>query len=390
MMYSNLLKLKPVFLALPLAIGLASCEDSVEQAIVEKIRPVKTVVIGDPGAGGERRFPGRIESARRVELAFRVPGTLNELPVKEGDEVTAGAVIAKLDDADFKTAFDDRDAVFKRTSADYKRAQELVKDGFISRVDFDKVESDFKSAKAALRQAKLDLSYTSLRAPFSGNVAQRYVQNFEEIKAKQPIIALRDLNLLDVKFNIPENLVIRLNQAGVDEEATGVPVYAVFDAAPEKRFYLSFKEAATRADSATQTFEVTYTLPAPDELDVLPGMTTTVTVDLTPFLDSGGVFTVPVASVVTDPGLAPKVWVVDPDTMTVSSRDVEVGMMEGNAIQVLSGLNGGERIVTAGAPFVVEGMKVRLLPNVEQATDNLPRGTVTTPPASESENGDQG
>ena len=388
MSYLNCRMLKLVLPAI--VIALSSCEKSVEEQVAEKIRPVKTVVIGDPGIGGERRLPGRIESARRVELAFRVAGTLKELPVKEGDEVTAGAVIAKLDDADFKTAFDDRNAVFTRTSADYKRAQELVKDGFISRVDFDKVESDFKSAKAALRQAKLDLSYTTLKAPFSGSVAQRYVQNFEEVKAKQPVIALRDLDLLDVKFNVPENLVIRLSEEGVDEEATDVPVYAVFDAAPDKRFWLSYKEAATRADPATQTFEVTYTLPAPDELEVLPGMTTTVTVDLTRYLDSGSVFAVPVAAVVADPGLAPKVWVVNPDTMTVSSREVEVGMMEGNAIEVLSGLNGGERIVTAGAPFLVEDMKVRLLPDVEQATDNLPRGPVKTAPAGESGSGDQG
>jgi RND family efflux transporter MFP subunit len=361
-------------------ISLSSCDTPVEQPSGEKIRPVKSMVVGDPGTDGERRFPGRIESARRLELAFRVAGTLKQLPVKEGDEVTAGAVIAKLDDADFKTAFDDRKAVFTRTSADYERAKQLVKDGFISRVDYDKVESDFKSAKAALRQAELDLSYTTLKAPFSGNVAQRYVQNFEEVQAKQPIIALRDLDLLDVKFNVPESLMIRLAEEGVDAQATDVPVYAVFDALPDRRYWLSYKEAATRADAATQTFEVTYTLPSPDELEVLPGMTTTVSVDLTRYLDSGSIFNIPVASVVADPGLAPKVWIVDMDTMTVSAREIEVGLMEGNSIQVLSGLEGGERIVTAGAPFLVDGMKVRLLPEAEQATDNLPRDTVTTAP----------
>ncbi|MBT8129230.1 MAG: efflux RND transporter periplasmic adaptor subunit, partial [Gammaproteobacteria bacterium] len=198
----------PVIIAV--IISLSSCDTPVEQPSGEKIRPVKSIVVGDPGTGGERRFPGRIESARRLELAFRVAGTLKQLPVKEGDEVTAGTVIAKLDDADFKTAYDDRKAVFTRTSADYERAKELVKDGFISRVDYDKVESDYKSGKAALRQAELDLSYTTLKAPFSGNVAQRYVQNFEEVQAKQPVIALRDLDLLDVKFNVPESLMIRL------------------------------------------------------------------------------------------------------------------------------------------------------------------------------------
>jgi RND family efflux transporter MFP subunit len=379
-----------VLISIAAVINLSSCDTAVEVEHAEKIRPVKSVVIGDPGMGGERRFPGRIESARRVELAFRVAGTLNQLPVKEGDEVTAGTVIAKLDDADFKTAYDDRKAVYTRTSADYERAKELVKDGFISRVDYDKVESDFKSARAAMRQAELDLSYTILKAPFSGNVAKRYVQNFEEIQAKQPVIALRDLDLLDVKFNIPEGLMIRLTEEGVDEEAPDVPVYAIFDAIPDKRYSLNYKEAATRADRATQTFEVTYTLPAPDELEVLPGMTTTVSVDLSRYLDSGSIFTIPVASVVADPGLAPRVWVINPDTMTVKAREIEVGMMEGNNIQVLSGLNGGERIVTAGAPFLVEGMKVRLMPEAEQATDNLPRGTVRTAPRVETDSKEQG
>jgi RND family efflux transporter MFP subunit len=227
-----------------------------------------------------------------------------------------------------------------------------------------------------------------LRAPFSGNVATRYVQNFEEVQSKQPIIALRDLKLLDVKFNIPESLVIRLTEQGVDSQATDVPVYAVFDAKPGQRYGLSYKEAATRADRATQTFEITYTLPAPDEIEVLPGMTTTVHVDLTRYLSSsGGVFTIPAASVVADPGLSPKVWVVDPATLTVSGREVEVGSMEGNSIQVLSGLKGGERIVTAGAPYLVEGMKVRLLPESEQAADNLPRDTVRTAPVTDSGKG---
>ena len=223
----------PSLLLIAAFIHLSACEPAVEEPVTDKARPVKTVVIGDPGMGGERSFPARIESARRLELAFRVAGTLQELPVKEGDEVKVGSVIAKLDDADFKTAFDDRKAVFTRTSADYERAKQLVKDGFISRVDYDKVESDFKSAKAAMRQAELDLSYTTLRAPFSGNVAQRYVQNFEEIQAKQPVIALRDLDLLDVKFNVPESLIIRLAEEGVDDDEIDICLLYTSDAADD-------------------------------------------------------------------------------------------------------------------------------------------------------------
>lgn len=369
-----------ILLAVPLSLLLASCEAPEIEDKGEVIRPVKTMVIDAPGAGGERRFPGRIESSRRAEVSFRVPGTLRELPVKEGDEVEAGTVLAQLDDADFQTAVDDREAVFKRANADYERAKELVKKGFLSRVDFDKVEADFKSAQAALKQARLDLSYTSLRAPFSGSVATRYVQNFEEVQSKQPIIALRDLTLLDVKFNVPESLIIRLTEQGVDEGAGDVPVYATFDATPDKRYWLNYKEAATRADSATQTFEITYTLPAPSDLEVLPGMTTTVTVDVTRYLGAQQIFTIPVSSVVADPGLASRVWVVNPDSNTVSAREIEVGLMEGNQVQVKSGLSGGEKIVTAGAAYLVEGMKVRSMADREQAADNQSRSKVTTAP----------
>ena len=361
-------------------VTLTACDSSITPPQGESIRPVKTLIVGTPGMGGERRFPARIESARRVELAFRVPGTLQKLPVKEGEEVKAGTIIAQLDPADFQTAVDDRKAVFTRTSADYERAKELIKDGFISRVDYDKVEADYKSAKAALRQAEQELSYTTLRAPYSGNVAARYVQNFEEVQAKQPIIALRDLTLLDVKFNVPESLVISLSEQGIEDESQDIPVYASFDAAPDTRYWLSYKEAATRADPKTQTFEVTYTLPAPDELEVLPGMTTTVTIDVTRYLGRTTVFTIPASAVIADPGLQPKVWIVEPETMTVSAREIKVGSMEGINIRVLSGLEGGERIVIAGAPYLVEGMKVRLLPDHEQATDNLPRETVRTAP----------
>ena len=83
------------------------------------------------------------------------------------------------------------------------------------------------------------------------------MQNFEEVQAKQPIIALRDLTLLDVKFNVPESLVISLSEEGTDEVSEDIPVYASFDAAPDTRYWLSYKEAATRADPKTQTFEVT-------------------------------------------------------------------------------------------------------------------------------------
>jgi multidrug efflux pump subunit AcrA (membrane-fusion protein) len=89
---------------------LAGCAEEVPEEQVEVARPVKTLVVAAPETGGERKFPARIEAVRKAELSFRVPGKVQELDVKEGDEVSEGQVLAKLDTTDFEIVLADRQA----------------------------------------------------------------------------------------------------------------------------------------------------------------------------------------------------------------------------------------------------------------------------------------
>ncbi len=351
------------------AFTLSGCAEEAAPPAGDVLRPVKTMVVGGGEASGLRNFPGKVDALRRVDLAFRVAGTLSELPVKENDSVSRGQILATLDSADFRTRLADREATFNRVDRDYSRAQALIKDSFISRSDFDRIEADYRSAKAALDQARLDLSYTELKAPFDGIIARRAVQNFEEVQAKQPILALRDLSLLEVKFGVPEGIVQRLTET---PESTVIPVSASFDAAPGQAFALTFREFANTADPATQTFEATFVLPRPEGLEVLPGMTANVTVDLSAYYD-GESFSIPVTAVTADEGLGPRVWIVDEASGEVTSRAVTLGRMSGSMIEVFEGLRPGERVVTAGTGYLGEGMKVNLLPTPEQAADNIER-----------------
>ena len=108
-------------------------------------------------------------------------------------------------------------------------------------------------------------------------------------------------------------------------------------------------------------------MPAPEEFNVLPGMTATVSVDFSGFLGAQQVFLLPASAVIADNAMQAKVWVVDENSLTVSSRQVEVGRMRGGEIEVLKGLEHGDRVIVAGVPFMVEGMKVWLLPDKEEA-----------------------
>jgi RND family efflux transporter MFP subunit len=362
-------------LALPFLLN--GCSKNEEPVAAETPRPVKTVVVEAPDVGGVRKFPARIDALNKAELSFRVPGTIQELPVKEGDRVEEGQLLVALDPTDFEIAVRDAQASFDRAESDYKRAQELVKKDYISRSDFDAKEAEFKSAEAALKQAKQDLSYTKLTASFPATVAKRYVQRFEEVQAKQPVLAVHDSSKLEVKVDVPENVMLRIRPPGSGRpESARVPVTASFDKRPGEEFDLTLREVATRADPATQTFQVTYTMPAPKDFLVLPGMTATVTADLSKVAMDDSVLFLPAAAVTADESLKPFVWVVDEKEMKVYKRPVEVGRMSGWSIEIKGGLEPGDRVVTAGVGYLSEGMEVRLLPEREEAEprpDEAPR-----------------
>jgi RND family efflux transporter MFP subunit len=146
-----------------------------------------------------------------------------------------------------------------------------------------------------------------------------------------------------------------------------VAVTVSFADLPGSRYPLTFREITTQADAKTQTFQITYTMQRLESANILPGMTAKVTVDFSKFSSSSSFYTVPASAIVGDYKLDPQAWVIEADSMTVQPRTVTVGRLLGENIEVFEGLMPGDRIVTAGTPFLVEGMKVRLMPDKEQA-----------------------
>lgn len=363
----------PVLAALTLS-SIVGCERAPPPVAAEPAsRPVKTMLIGGASEYGVREFPARVAAAQRVDLSFRLPGKLEQLPVNEGQQVKKGDLIAQLDNTQHRLQVDSRRALYERTKSDYERGSNLVKDGNISRMDFDRLTAQYRAAEAEYNQVRDDLANTTLRAPFAGRVARRFVQNFTEVQAKQPIVSLTDVSELEVKVDLPQDLAMQIRGPAAratptGEAAASANVEVSFGTNLDKRYPLTFKEAATQADPTTQTFEITFTLPAPAEVQILPGMAATVTADLSKVLaSSGAVYSVPVSAVVGNEERMPRVWVVDTAALTVAPRPVTVGSMLGTAIEITSGLMPGDRVVVTGTSFLREGMKVTLLPDAEQA-----------------------
>jgi RND family efflux transporter MFP subunit len=376
----------------------------------------------------KRRFPGRVRASKRVDLSFRVSGPLIELPVEEGQQINQGDLVARIDprdyDANYRTVQGQlstaeatlkamrqarpedirrlaanvrtAEAGLKLANAEYNRIIRIKKadPGAVSQGMVDKAvekkerseaslnkakeelrigkigarpediqakEAEIKSLKAQVDFAKLQVDYTTLKAPFSGVVSKRYVDNFQEVRAKQQIISLDDISAVEILVDVPEILM-----AGIREGGGAARAIAEFAAAPEKQYPLTIKEFATRADPKTQTYQVVLQMPQPDDINVLPGMTATVTGSPDRREQTKKIFVVPAIAVVADEAGNSGVWIVDKETMKVTRRPVKTGDLTGtDSIEIVEGLKSGEMIAVSGVSRLREGMQVADLSKME-------------------------
>ena len=323
------------------------------------VRPVRTMVVGG-GVSGRLTFPGTVQAADRAEMAFRVAGPLIELPVNEGDEVAEGQLLARIDARDFQIAVAEARAAFDQAEAEAQRYQRLYERDAVPVADLELRQAQRDVARARYEQAQADLRDTRMRAPFSGQIGVKYVENFEDVQAKQPILSLHNVTHVEIVINVPEQIMAAVRGG------TSTTITASFDALPDVGFPVTVKEYAVNADPQTRTFAVTLAMSQPEELNVLPGMTALVTAEVMAVGGEGEAIpiTIPAFAVFPDEAGNSHVWVVDEEMQTVHRRAVQVGSVTGaDNIVVLGGLEPGERIAVAGIHQLQEGQKIRLMDN---------------------------
>jgi RND family efflux transporter MFP subunit len=348
-----------------------------EKEVTQKdtVRPVKAIQVGEGQAFGGRWFPGQAGASEEANLAFRVSGTLQEFPVNLGDEVRKGDLLARLDPRNYQVAQNDAEANLRKARA----ALELAKSEFarvdrvwqkdpgavsksmvdVRKAELDSAEAQVLSAQAAVDNARDNLSYTSLRAPYSGTVVEKFVENFEDVQAKQQIVRVVDTRNIEFRVQIPETLMThtdKVAQAGA---------LVVFDAFPGVEIPARVKEIGKEASKTTRTYPVTLIMEQPKDFTVLPGMAGKARgsreVTLRVARETGMVgIEIPVSATFAGEGDKTYVWVIDPQTKKVSRREVNVVNLTERGAMV-SGLKPGEWIATAGVNILVQDQQVRIL-----------------------------
>jgi RND family efflux transporter MFP subunit len=340
----------------------AGCRKGDTEPPPEVVRPVKMMTVAAPGGPTGKRYPGTVRANEEVDLAFEVPGRVVQLPVKRGDFVAAGDLLAQLDERDYRNNRDAARATRDETFNTLERIKALRERQAATERELIIAQSAFDRADAELRIAAKALADCTLLAPFDGVVANRFFELYENVEAKQKIFSIQEIDIVKVIIDVPQRDVIRLpeGEAGTFEVR--------FAAVPDRVFTATVKEFVTEADPVTQTYEAAIIFPAPEAFTVLPGMTASVTwfppaaagrrmgADQDPVL-------VPAAAVFDDTGAeGAEVWVIDAETMRVGRRPVQIGrIVEGDMIEILAGLSAGELIATAGVHHLREGMQVSRL-----------------------------
>ena len=223
------------------------------------------------------------------------------------------------------------------------------------REDIAAKEAEIASLAATVDAASDNLSYTYLRAPFEGIITQTYVDNFETVVTKQPILRLLNPSSIEFTIFIPEGLI------GYAPYVQTVTVR--FDALADIEVEAKIKEIGKEASQATRTYPVTLVMDQPPDVEILPGMAgkAFVTAQLPEEAKEVGI-EIPATAVFStgDPGKS-YVWVVDDTDKTLSRREVQIGQLTSFGVLVKAGLEAGEWIVVKGVHSVHDDQQVRII-----------------------------
>lgn len=345
--------LKPLIgaIAVASAVLLAACEE--QQETREVIRPVRAVKVESVANIINRWYPGVSRATQETDLAFEVSGRLIERPVFIGDQVETGRVLARLDPRDFENDVAFAQAERDRAKAHFDRIERAAASGAVAQQELTDAEARLNMAAAQYRIRQKALEDAVLTAPFDGTVSRTFVENFDNARAKEPVIRLVDTSRVEFVTNLPESIIPFIDRVR--------NIRVRFDTFPDHVITAQVKEVATEPSRTTRTFAVVLIMDQPEGITVLPGMAGRATADPDESL-AGTRIVVPVTAVFSPrSGEGTFVWIIDEGTARVSRRPVELGALTDTGQEVLSGLEPGEIVATAGVHFLTEGQTVRIL-----------------------------
>jgi len=330
-----------------------------EQPKAEPPRPALTVIAA-PAPAFDTAFSGTIQPQTQSALSFRVLGRIISRPIKAGDRVEAGQIVAAIDPTSYEAAaraaaatLASARAQFENAASTEARQSALLAKKTASQAAFDSAEQARASAQASMQQAEASLvkareqlSYTVLRAEYSGIVTTTSAEIGQTVSPGQAVANVAEPTRRDAVIDAPE--------AAIDSFFLGEKFTVALQINPEIVASGSLREISPESDAATRSRRLKIALENPNREFRLGS-----TISARVASGEDPLIRLPVSAVLHE-GDKTSVFIVDPQTMKVALRAIDVAPDRDGRFLVRGGLHGDERVVVAGVHRLKDGQQVRL------------------------------
>ncbi len=331
-----------------LAFGLAACGKPAARPAAADTAPsipVRTAVVAREDLPVLIEATGSVRAVRRAEVAAKVMGTIEELPVRLGQQVKPGDVLARIAAAEIVARVQQAQTALAGLQRDLEREKNLAERGAGTREAVATLQDRIATAHAILKEAQAMLDYTTVRAPFAGAVARRIADAGDVAAPGVPLVEIEGTDEFEIEAEVPESLVSgTMAGAGLD---VNVP-------AANLAFRGRVTEVAAAADARTRSVTVKIAVPA--GLAVRSGQFARLQVPTSP----APTVLVPAEAVATI-GQIERVFVVGSDNRA-ALRLIKTGALREGRREILAGLTAGERVVLAPAANLRDGARVENQP----------------------------
>ena len=309
-------------------------------------------------------FSGDIIAIQQTNIYSRVTGNIQSIYVDIGDYVTRGKLLAVIDKSTYYQAVRQNEGLLNQTKAtlenniiNYERTKLLFDKGLSPQGDLDNAnmavkvtEAQVKTAEANLQNANLQLSYCNITAPFSGYITKRLLDLGSLVSSspqgQNSIFILSDISKLKILVSVLEKDIPFLENV---REVT-----LTTDAYPGEIFTAQFKKMSQSIDLSTRTMPTQVDIDNRDNL-LKPGMFAKIDLILDKHFD---VLLIPSQAIKAD-DKGKFIFTISDDSVSYKTY-IKPGLESDNKTEIVSGLNGNEKIVTAGQDIIKENIKVKI------------------------------
>ena len=320
-------------------------ENEEEEEVIPSV-PVEAAYVTKGNISAFFTGTASLEAEEEASVATKTSGVVTKIYVEEGDFVRAGQALAKLDGERLALELARTEVSLNNLKREYERNDDLYSKQLISVEEYERVKSEYETQKAAYDLAKLELDYTTVRAPISGIISQRFIKVGNTLQMNEPTFMISDFDPLLAIMYVPERELGKLkkNQSAI----------LSVDALQGSVFSGKIERISPIVDATTGTFKVT--IEVQDESRVLkPGMFGRVQIIYDTHQD---VQLVPKEAIIEEDDRT-SVFVIQ-DTIAVRVH-IERGYTDSDHVEILSGIEEGDRIITAGQGSLRDSSKVEVI-----------------------------